>query len=103
MSLILTFIEVYYSMAKVVLQEQQHQLLQRERRLAQELQMCLAGFEETNANTTMLQQVVASLDDLFLLVVVGEFNAGKSAFINTLLRQDVLEEGVIPTTNQVTI
>jgi small GTP-binding protein len=90
-------------MAKVVLQEQQHQLLQRERRLAQELQMCLAGFEETNANTTMLQQVVASLDDLFLLVVVGEFNAGKSAFINTLLRQDVLEEGVIPTTNQVTI
>jgi small GTP-binding protein len=51
----------------------------------------------------MLQQVVASLDDLFLLVVVGEFNAGKSAFINTLLRQDVLEEGVVPTTNQVTI
>ncbi|GHO92267.1 dynamin [Reticulibacter mediterranei] len=90
-------------MAKVVLQERQHQLLQRERRLAQELQACFTGFEETNANTTMLQQVVASLDDLFLLVVVGEFNAGKSAFINTLLRQDVLEEGVVPTTNQVTI
>lgn len=90
-------------MAKVVLQERQHQLLQRERRLAQELQACLTGFEEASANTTMLQQVVASLDDLFLLVVVGEFNAGKSAFINTLLRQDVLEEGVVPTTNQVTI
>jgi small GTP-binding protein len=90
-------------MAKVVLQERQHQLLQRERRLAQELQACLTSFEETNTSTTMLQQVVASLDDLFLLVVVGEFNAGKSAFINTLLRQDVLEEGVVPTTNQVTI
>jgi small GTP-binding protein len=90
-------------MAKVVLQERQHQLLQRERRLAQELQACLTGFEEADANTTTLQQVVASLDDLFLLVVVGEFNAGKSAFINTLLRQDVLEEGVVPTTNQVTI
>ncbi len=90
-------------MAKVVLQERQHQLLQRERRLAQELQACLTGFEEADANTTTLQQVVASLDDLFLLVVVGEFNAGKSAFINTLLRQDVLEEGVVPTTDQVTI
>src|SRR6266700_2498145 len=90
-------------MAKAVLQEQQRQLLQQERRLAHELQACLAGFEGADAYATTLQQVTASLDDLFLLVVVGEFNAGKSAFINTLLRQNVLEEGVVPTTNQVTI
>jgi small GTP-binding protein len=90
-------------MAKAVLQEQQRQLLQQERRLAHELQACLAGFEGVDAYATTLQQVTASLDDLFLLVVVGEFNAGKSAFINTLLRQNVLEEGVVPTTNQVTI
>jgi GTP-binding protein EngB required for normal cell division len=31
-------------------------------------------------------------------VVVGEFNAGKSAFINALLGQAVLDEGVTPTT-----
>ena len=30
------------------------------------------------------------LDELFLLVVVGEFNAGKSAFINALLGQRLL-------------
>ncbi len=90
-------------MAKAVLQDQQRQLLQQERRIAHELQACLAGFEGAEAYATTLQQVTASLDDLFLLVVVGEFNAGKSAFINTLLRQDVLEEGVVPTTNQVTI
>ena len=47
-----------------------------------------------------------SLDQLaqpFLLVVVGEFNAGKSAFINALLGARVLEEGVTPTTSRVGI
>jgi small GTP-binding protein len=34
-------------------------------------------------------------------VVVGEFNAGKSAFINALLGQPLLEEGVTPTTAQI--
>jgi small GTP-binding protein len=34
-------------------------------------------------------------------VVVGEFNSGKSAVINALLGQRVLEEGVIPTTTQI--
>jgi small GTP-binding protein len=38
---------------------------------------------------------------LFLLVVVGEFNSGKSAFINALLGQQVLEEGVTPTTTRI--
>ena len=41
------------------------------------------------------------LDELFLLVVVGEFNAGKSAFINALLGRRVLEEGVTPTTSRI--
>ena len=35
------------------------------------------------------------------MVVVGEFNSGKSALINALLGQRVLEEGVIPTTTQI--
>jgi small GTP-binding protein len=44
---------------------------------------------------------IRQLDDLFLLVVVGEFNAGKSAFINALLGERVLEEGVTPTTARI--
>jgi len=36
-------------------------------------------------------------------VVVGEFNAGKSAFINALIGHEVLSEGVTPTTTQVNI
>ena len=41
------------------------------------------------------------LDDFFLLVVVGEFNAGKSALINALLGERVVDEGVTPTTAQI--
>src|SRR5947209_17090886 len=90
-------------MVRAVLQDQQRTLLQRERQLANELQESLAGFEGANAYTTALKHIHASLDDIFLLVVVGEFNAGKSACINALLHANVLEEGVIPTTNQVTM
>jgi len=35
--------------------------------------------------------------------MVGEFNAGKSAFINALLGQKLLKEGVTPTTTQINI
>ncbi len=90
-------------MVKAVLQERQRALLQQERQIANELQACLAGFEGADAYASTLSQVTSSLDDLFMLVIVGEFNAGKSACINALLRGNVLEEGVIPTTHQVTI
>jgi small GTP-binding protein len=90
-------------MAQVLLQDQQRRLLQEERRIAAQLQACLVGFEGADAHATTLRQVTTSLDDIFLLVIVGEFNAGKSACINALLHGDILEEGVVPTTNQVTI
>ncbi|HEX3641276.1 MAG TPA: dynamin family protein, partial [Ktedonobacteraceae bacterium] len=90
-------------MAKAILEDQQRLLLQQERQIFSDLQACLADFEEASSYAATLLQVAASLDDLFLLVVVGEFNAGKSACINALLHNDVLEEGVIPTTQQVTV
>ncbi|GHO88932.1 dynamin family protein [Dictyobacter formicarum] len=90
-------------MAKSILQERQRALLQQEKQLAIDLASCLENFEGGESYEKTLRQVTASLDDLFLLVIVGEFNAGKSACINALLHDEVLEEGVIPTTHQVTI
>lgn len=78
-------------------------LLQQERELASELQKCLVGFEGADAYATTLRQVTDALDDLFLLVIVGEFNAGKSACINALLHENVLEEGAVPTTTEIMI
>jgi small GTP-binding protein len=48
-----------------------------------------------------LTDSVRQLDELFLLVVAGEFNSGKSAFINTLLGESLQEVGVTPTTDQI--
>jgi small GTP-binding protein len=71
------------------------------RELLAELRASLAAFPAADADTATLGASIRQLDDFFLLVVVGEFNAGKSAFINALLGERVLEEGVTPTTAQI--
>ncbi|MGE0450512.1 MAG: dynamin family protein [Vicinamibacterales bacterium] len=57
----------------------------------------------TSADTRALEASIRQLDDFFLLVVVGEFNAGKSALINALLSERLVDEGVTPTTAQVAV
>jgi small GTP-binding protein len=55
----------------------------------------------TEKDARTLSTAVTQLDDFFLLVVVGEFNAGKSAFVNALVGEQVLDEGVTPTTSRI--
>ncbi|UCC61813.1 MAG: dynamin family protein [Anaerolineae bacterium] len=88
-------------MLHTVLNETQRELLREERRQLEALTVALARFEAAPADLATLQKSLAQLDELFLLVVVGEFNSGKSAVINALLGQRWLEEGVTPTTAQV--
>lgn len=52
---------------------------------------------------TLLEEALIALDELFLLVVAGEFNSGKSAVINALLGGQVLAEGILPTTNEISV
>jgi small GTP-binding protein len=63
----------------------------------------LVTFGASQEDQETLAQSIRQLDELFLLVIVGEFNAGKSALINALLGQAVLKEGVTPTTTQINI
>lgn len=51
----------------------------------------------------LLDDILFQIDDLFMLVVAGEFNSGKSAFINALLGEKVLDMGITPTTAEITI
>ena len=50
-----------------------------------------------------LQETLKALEDKFLIVIVGEFNAGKSSFVNVLLNTELLEEGVTPTTANIQV
>jgi ribosome biogenesis GTPase A len=51
----------------------------------------------------LLSNASDSIDELFLFVVVGEFNSGKSTFLNALLGGEHCKSGVLPTTDRVTI
>jgi small GTP-binding protein len=66
-----------------------------------DLRETLAGAPATDPDGHTLAAAVRQLDDVFLLVVVGEFNAGKSAFVNALVGERVLDEGVTPTTSRI--
>ncbi len=52
---------------------------------------------------SLVKDHINQIDDLFLIVIVGEYNSGKSAFINALLGKNILETGVTPTTSNITI
>jgi small GTP-binding protein len=78
-------------------------VLESERALLADLQAVLRDAGAPDDDQATLAESVARLDALFLLVIVGEFNAGKSALINALLGGDVLAEGVTPTTSRITI
>jgi small GTP-binding protein len=73
------------------------------RELLATLRDTLTSFGAAGDDQTALAASMRQLDELFLLVVVGEFNAGKSAFINALLGQMLLQEGVTPTTARIQV
>ena len=86
-----------------VLTAEQGRILQDERRLLADLQVVLARLDASNTDLGLLRSAMAQLEELFLMVVVGEFNAGKSAVINALLGGDYLPEGVVPTTSELVL
>ena len=88
-----------------VLSSEQAALVGDVRAVLQDLRTALARIsaETGNEDERILQRSLQQLEDFFLLVVVGEFNAGKSALINALLGERVLTEGVTPTTTDVQV
>ena len=78
-------------------------LLERERALLDECVSFLRSGAPELEEIDLLVEARKGLEELFLLVIVGEFNAGKSSVINAVLGERFLKEGILPTTNEITV
>ena len=83
-----------------LLSVQEDKILRQERAVLESLQIALTRLDAGDEDLELLKNSLDQLEEMFLLVVVGEFNAGKSALINALMGDRYLTEGVIPTTSQ---
>jgi small GTP-binding protein len=90
-------------MRQSMLTDDQARYLREEKEALSEIRLALAGIDVPREALTTLRDAILQLDELFLMVVVGEFNAGKSALVNALLGEKVLLEGATPTTSRVTL
>ena len=86
-----------------LLSTDQDELLREERKVLARLKGALVRFNASAEHQSALDRSIEQLDELFLLVIVGEFNSGKSAFINALVGASVAQEGVTPTTAQINV
>jgi small GTP-binding protein len=86
-----------------VLTRQQGELVALERKLVLRVRDILGKSDGSRADLERLGSLVNEMDELFLLVVVGEYNSGKSTFINALLGDEVFAMGDLPTTRAISI
>ena len=86
-----------------VLTRQQGELVALERKLVIRVRDALAKADGPPADLDRLASLVNEMDELFLLVIVGEYNSGKSTFINALLGDEVFAMGDLPTTRAISI
>jgi small GTP-binding protein len=87
------------------LSDREQDLRAREQELLGRLARALEGFgpDVQPADLQRFKEATEQLAGLFLLVIAGEFNSGKSSFINALLGERVLPEGVTPTTDRINL
>ena len=86
-----------------VLSRQQAELVALERQLVLRARDALLQVEGARSDVDRLAKLVDEMDELFLLVIVGEYNSGKSTFINALLGDEVFAMGDLPTTREIAI
>lgn len=87
----------------VDLSDTSRKLLADERSALSDLLVLLGRVEGSEAELRDLQTALEDLEGSFMLVVCGEYNAGKSTLLNALLGLRVMPEGVTPTTDRITV
>ncbi|MBI2862857.1 MAG: dynamin family protein, partial [Chloroflexi bacterium] len=90
-------------MSETVLSDSHAQLLHQEKKVLGRVRDLILKTGDSSSELDTLSQAIQGLDQLFLLVVVGEYNSGKSSFINALVASKLFAEGVTPTTDRINV
>ena len=86
---------------RTILNDAHYAIINDERNLLADLHAALVALEVPSTELDLVADTRARIDDLYMILVVGEFNAGKSTFINSLLGAEYLLSGVLPTTDKI--
>eukprot|EP01080_Neovahlkampfia_damariscottae_P002302 gene2302-2475_t len=85
------------------LTKKQENILTKEKETFYHLYKTIKEMNGDEEDLKYLKDTIEQLDELFLITIVGEFNSGKSSFINSILGDKYMKEGVIPTTKTIHI
>ena len=83
---------------KPLFSKRETMILESEKHTLARLLKILESVEGSEEDIDLLEKSITQLEEHFLMVIVGEFNAGKSSFINAMLGDRYLREGITPTT-----
>ncbi|GAB2262601.1 hypothetical protein Droror1_Dr00003598 [Drosera rotundifolia] len=86
----------------VKLEDREFEFIRKERQILLEAVNIIQKATPLMVEVSLLKDAISQLDDPFMMVIVGEFNSGKSTLINALLGGKFLKDGVVPTTNEIT-
>jgi len=89
------------SMKAVMDSDKVEALVADERRFIDSMCELLVDLDAKDRDVALLLDLKENLQLLFSVVVVGEFNAGKSSLINAILGSKFCQEGVVPTTTTI--
>lgn len=87
----------------VEMSREARELVNRERAAISDLRALLGRIQALPDDLEDLRNASEDLEGIFMLVVCGEYNSGKSTLLNALLGEKVAPEGVTPTTDRITI
>lgn len=86
-----------------MLQPHHTTVVKEESELLSQLYNTVLALDPECEDLNVIKDTLSGIDDLFMVVVVGEFNSGKSTLINSLLGGNFLKTGILPTTSKVCV
>ena len=86
-----------------LLTKKHQQIISDEKSILLDTLNLFSSIDSEKLDLELIKDTLTQLEEIFLIVIAGEYNSGKTAFINTLLGDSYLKTGITPTTDKITI